>query len=448
MLIGEQTTPRPAAPKMLTFVLIWFGQLVSIVGSSITRFALGIWIYEQTQSVTMFVWMALFDAIPGIITSPFAGVLVDRWDRRRVMILSDAMAAVATLILALVITAGELEVWHIYLAIAASSVCSAFQWPAYAAAITLLVPKQQLSRANGMVQTADAIARIGAPVLAVLLATVLPLQGILFIDLATFLVAVSILLVLRVPQSGHAETKEERRSLISEAVYGWSYLQTNRGLLALLGFTALTVFMLEIVQVLLAPLVLTFASTAALSMVLSIGGLGALAGGVLMTVWGGPRKRVYGLFVATLLQGGLLLLGGLQPSIPLITTATFLFLCCTPVIFACTQTIWQSKVPPAIQGRVFAARRMSAWSGLALAYLIAGPLADYVFEPLLAVNGPLAASVGRLIGVGPGRGIGLLFMVLGLLTIATTVCGALYPRLRRLEDELPDIETNDPQPTT
>jgi MFS transporter, DHA3 family, macrolide efflux protein len=228
--------------------------------------------------------------------------------------------------------------------------------------------------------------------------------------------------------------------LFREATSGWAYLRKHHGLLALLFFCALTDFMLQTVQVLLAPLVLTFAPTAALSTVLSIGGIGALVGAVLMSVWSGPRKRVYGLFVAILLQGSLLLLGGLQPNIPLITGATFLFLCCTPVIYTCIQTIWQSKIPIAIQGRVFAARRMTIWTSIALAYLIAGPLADYVFEPLLAAGGPLAGSIGQLIGVGPGRGIGLLFIVLGLLTIGITFGGVAYPRLRLLEDELPDVE--------
>lgn len=440
MLVIKQEEQAPSAQSMTIFLLIWFGQMVSVLGSALSRFALGIWIYEQTQSVTLFVLMALFDAIPGIIAAPFAGVLVDRWNRRRVMILSDAMAALATLTVALAIVMGNLQIWHIYLAIAVSSVCGALQWPAYAASITLLVPKQNLGRANGMVQVADGIARIGAPVLAVMLATQVPLQGILFIDLATFLVALSTLLIVRVPDSSPPALAEPQQSLFREATFGWTYLRKQQGLLALLLFCAMTDFMLQIVQVLLPPLVLTFASTAALSTVLSVGGTGALIGGVVMSVWNGPRKRIYGLFAATILQGALLLLGGLQPSIPLITGATFLFLFCTPVIYTCIQTIWQSQVPIPIQGRVFAVRRMTIWIAISLAYLLAGPLADYVFKPLLLVDGPLAGSIGQVIGVGPGRGIGLLFIVLGLLTIGITLSGAAYTRLRSIEDESPDVE--------
>jgi MFS transporter, DHA3 family, macrolide efflux protein len=211
MLMSKQAEQKPIAQDMPSFMLIWFGQLVSVLGSALSRFALGIWIYEQTQSVSLFVLMAFFDAIPGIIAAPFAGVLVDRWNRRWMMILSDATAALATLTIAIVIATGQLQVWHIYLAVMVSSVCGALQWPAYASAITLLVPKQHLGRANGMVQLADGLARIGAPVLAVIFATVMPLQGILFIDLATFLVALCTLLIVRVPDIPPRASAEPQR---------------------------------------------------------------------------------------------------------------------------------------------------------------------------------------------------------------------------------------------
>ena len=130
---------------------------------------------------------------------------------------------------------------------------------------------------------------------------------------------------------------------------------------------------------------------------------------------------------------------GLRPSIPLIAVAAFGVFFSVPIITACSQAIWQSKVSPEIQGRVFAVRRMIAWSSFPLAYLLAGPLADYVFEPLLAKKGLLANSVGRIVGVGSGRGIGLLFIVLGIITVLVTICGYLYKPLRSVEKEMPEL---------
>ena len=443
MLIGKHTQQRPVKHGMSAFFLIWIGQLASVIGSGLTRFVLGVWIYEQTGSITLFVLMALFDAIPGIIVSPFAGALVDRWNRRSVLILSDSIAAVSTVMLMFVIISGNLTIAAIYLVVAVSSISSAFQWPAYAATIPLLVPKQHLGRANGMVQAADAIARILSPILAVILVGVIDLQGVLLVDIVTFLFALLMLWIVTIPDTASDKPSRSFQAFLQEVVYGWTYIRRQTSLYVLLWFSTITNFTLGVVQVLLAPLVLTFASTEALGVVLSIAGGGALAGGIFISVWGGPSKRMYGIFGFTFLQGFLLLLGGLQPNIPLIAVASCTFLFCTPIVYSCNQSIWQSKVPFALQGRIFATRRMMIWISLACAYLIAGPLADGVFEPLLAVNGPLSGTIGQLIGVGPGRGIGLLFILLGIITIGITIGGFFSPALRFLEERIPDSASTD-----
>ena len=158
-----------------------------------------------------------------------------------------------------------------------------------------------------------------------------------------------------------------------------------------------------------------------------------------MSAWGGPKPRVYGILGFSVLQGVVLFAAGLPPQVVILAAAAFLYFFSLPIINGSSQAIWQSKVAPDVQGRVFAVRRMIAWSSLPLAYLAAGPLADRVFEPLMAVGGPLAGSVGRFVGVGPGRGIGLLYIVLGTVSLLATVVGFLYPRLRRVEVELPDV---------
>lgn len=432
--------PHSTTPGLTHFGIIWLGQLVSLIGSALTTFALGVWTYQQTGATTRFALLSLCAVLPGILLAPLAGALVDRWDRRWAMIFSDTGSGVSTLILALLLLTDQLAAWHIYLGILVSAIFGAFQWPAYSAAVTMLVPQEQLGRANGLIQIAFAAGQLLAPLLAGVLIGQIGVGGIMIIDSATFLFALATLAVVRIPRPPRtAEGAAAAGSLLSEAAYGWRYVLARPGMLGMLLFSALTNFSMGVVEVVITPLVLSFASATVLGTVLSIGGSGMLIGSIVMSIWGGPRRRMYGLFGFTLLQGLALFVGGLRPAAPLIAAAAFVFLFSAPMIIGCSQAIWQSKVAPDVQGRVFAVRSMVSWSSLPLAYLSAGPLADGIFEPLMARDGALASNLGPLIGSGPGRGIGLLIMLLGLFTMLVTLAGSLYPRLRLVEDELPDI---------
>ncbi|MEH1790841.1 MFS transporter [Nostoc sp.] len=425
--------------KFSVFVLIWFGQLVSLIGSSLTRFALGIWVYQRTGSVTQFGLILLFAMLPGILISPVAGALIDRWNRRFCMILSDSGAALSTLAIALLLFADKLEIWHIYLASAVSSAFTAFQWPAYAAATTLLVPKQLLGRANGMVEAAEAAAEILSPAIAGVLIANIKIQGIIFIDFATFVFSVITLLCVHFPEVRTiTEGKAGKEPLLREAAFGWTYITARSGLLALLVFIAAVNFLTGVVNVLVTPLVLAFAPVTVLGTVMSVGGSGMLIGSLLMSIWGGVKRPIYAVLSFTLLGGLSIMFAGLRPSIPVFFVTAFLYFFGLPIINASSQVIWQKKVAPDIQGRVFAVRRMIAWGALPLAYLLAGPLADRVFNPLLVAGGPLAASIGQIIGIGPGYGIALLFVIMGTLTVFAAIAGYFYPRLRFVEEELPD----------
>jgi MFS family permease len=197
------------------------------------------------------------------------------------------------------------------------------------------------------------------------------------------------------------------------------------------------------VNVLFTPLVLSFATPVALGTVVSVGGIGMLLGGIVMGAWGGPQRRVNGILGASLLSGAALVVGGLRANIPLLAGALFVLFFTGPIANGCSQAIWQVKTAPNVQGKVFSVRRMMALSVTPLSYLMAGPLADNVFEPLLAVNGYLAGSVGKILGTGPGRGIGLMIIIVGILTVLIVVSAYLYPRLRLVEDELPDTVDED-----
>ena len=428
------------SPGFKSFLLIWFGQLISLTGSGLTGFAIGVWVFLRTGSTTLFALIQLFTTLPTILVGPIAGALVDRWDRRKAMIFSDGGAALCTLIIFLLLSMGKLEIWHIYLLLAISSSFATFQWPAYSAAMTLLVPKKQLGRANGMVQMAEGVAQILAPAMAGLLVGIILLQGVIMIDLATFIFALFTLLIVRIPKPEKTvEGQAGKGSLLNEALYGWRYIRTRKGLFALLLFFAGVNFIISIAQVLFTPLVLSFSTPIILGLLKSTAGLGFLAGSVLMSVWGGPKRKMTGIYLTEVIIAVALLILGFTTNLYILGFGGFLAFSSFPVLLASAQVIWQRKTAPDVQGRVFSFRRVISYSTIPLAYLAAGPLADKVFNPLLVEGGKLSGSVGKVIGVGPGRGIGLIYILLGVLLLVATVVAYFYSHMRNVEDELPDM---------
>lgn len=424
------------------FPWIWFGQTTSMLGSGLSGFGIGVWVFQQNQSVTQFALIAFFVSLPQLVLSPLVGALVDRWDRRLTLILSDAGSGICVLAVGALAWTDLLQTWHIYMCLALASVFAAFNWPAMSAATTLIVPRRHLSRAAGLNQVGTALTQISSPIVAGILVVRIGLSGLIAIDVVTFLVAVSILAAVRIPKPPKsAEGEASRGSLASEATFGWRYIRSRHGLLALLLVIAVVNFSVGIVMSLFTPLVLSFASPEVLGVVLAVAGSGMLTGSLLMSVWA-PSKRIYAILGALSIQGLILFLGGLTPNAVLVAGAGFVFLFLFPVVVSNSQAIWQSKVPPDIQGRVFAMRRLLAASMTPLAYLTAGPLADHVFEPLMAPGGALAGSVGLVIGVGKGRGIGLLLILMGVLILLAVAAGGRYRRLLRVEEELPDAATD------
>ena len=426
---------------MSIFVLVWLGQLVSLLGSSLTNFTVDVWVYQQTGSVTQLSFLILFTTLPLVIISPFAGILVDHWNRRWVMILSDSGAALSTLTLAALLVTGQIQIWHIYLASVVISSFSAFQWPAYSAATTLIVPKKHLGRASGMTQLAQALGQLLAPILGGVLLGIIQLSGMFVLDLSSFLFALTTLLLVRFPHHKVTQSQQTNKtSLLTQALYSFHYLRARCGLLALLLFFASSNFLMGILQVLSYPLILSFASPVQLGTIMSVGGVGMVTGSLLMSTWGSGRQNYINiLFLFMLLNGFSMMVAGLEPSVFLFAIAAFLFFLGIPFINSCAQVIFQKKVAPDVQGRVFSLNSAICGSCLPLAYLVAGPLADRIFEPLMTVNGLLAGTIGQLIGTGPGRGIGLMFIVLGTLTMLMTIIAYQYAPLRLVEDELPDI---------
>ncbi|HEX3526197.1 MAG TPA: MFS transporter [Thermoanaerobaculia bacterium] len=420
------------------FFIFWLGQVVSMLGSGLTGFGLGVWVYQRTGSVSDFTLIYVFGALPGLVLAPLMGTLVDRWDRRWALILANFGASISTLALVILLTENMLQLWHIYIIVAIGASCISLQTPVFSATVPLLLPKKHFGRASGMMQLGPASSRIIAPLLAGLLMPILKLQGLIALDLGTFVFASITLLILKIPKVAPGPVARVKKGLLREAMYGWTYIKERPGLVSLLLFFAGLNLLFACSQVLTTPLVLSFAKPPQLGVVLSLASAGMLAGSIAMSIWGGPPKRIWGILLFSPVLGLSFLVIGLRPSVALIGAGAFLLFFVVPIINGCDDAIWQAKVEPQVQGRVFATAQLVSTFTAPIAYLLAGPLADRFFEPLMRPGGALAGSLGQVLGVGPGRGIALQFGVMGLLLIAAALSGFLYPRLRSLEDEIPD----------
>jgi DHA3 family macrolide efflux protein-like MFS transporter len=428
---------------MLGFTIVWIGQVISLLGTQMTLFALTLWSYgaaeEAKATVLASVWVTSF--APTVLLSPVAGALVDRWNRKLVMMLSDLAAGLMTCVVLLLYATGNLQIWHLYLTGAITGAFQAFQFPAYSAAVTTMLPKEQYARASGMMSLAEGASGIFGPLAASVLLKPIGAAGIMTIDIVTFLVAIAVLLIVQVPQPETTEAgRAGRGDILKESLYGFRYILERPSLLGLqlvflgsnltatLGFTVL------------APMILarTGEEEIVLGSVQSAMGVGGLVGGLLLSLWGGPKRRVHGVLLGMALSS---LLGqmvlGLGRGMVVWIVAAFFSSFFIPIINGSNQAIWQAKVAPDVQGRVFATRRLIAQISM-LTAILAGPLADFVFEPATRPEGDLAGAFGWLVGTGPGAGMALMFFITGILGVLVGLGGYAFRAVRDAEDILPD----------
>lgn len=428
------------------FVILWCGQFVSMIGSSLSGFALGVYVYQVTGSATTFGLIFALSALPFVAASPFTGSLVDRWGARRALLVGNVGALFVMLVLALLLFTGVFRPWHVTVIVAVLSVFGALQIPAFGAAVPLLVSKRHLGQANGMRMLAAATSQIVAPVVAGFLLLAIGIYGIVVMDCVTFGLGIVTLLFVRIPSAQRGEDVPATAGsppLLQDFRVAWHYVDRRRGLLALLVFIAALEFCAGVVDLALTPLILAFASSGALGTALSIGGIGMGATSLAMTVWGGPRRRVRGILGFSFVLAVAIVVGSLRPNITVIAAAAFGFLGSLAIVITCNQSVWQTKVEPHLLGRVIALQYMIASVPQLLSFALAGLAADHIFVPLVGRDHVRSPLIAALVGDGPGRGFALLIMVMGVLLALCVGLAYLYPRLRHLEDELPDVTPED-----
>ena len=385
-----------------TFFTIWAGQQFSLIGSHLVQFALVWWLTKTTGSATVLAMATLVAMLPQVVLGPLTGVLVDRWNRRVVMIIADGAIALASVGLAYLFWIEAVQVWHVYLIMVIRSIGGGFHWPAMAASTSLMVPKEHLARVAGLNQTMQGTMNIVAPPLGAILLYLLPMHGIMGIDVGTAAIAILPLLFISIPQPTRTATMGgDKPSFLAEIRAGFLYVWGWHGLFLVLIMATLINFAVNPAFSLL-PILVTkhFAGEAFhLGWLNSAFGIGIVLGGLALSIWGGFRRRILTTLMGILGMGiGILTLGLVPGSGFWIAVGAIFFAgMMSPLINGPLQALVQSEVAPDMQGRVFtlAASLTAAMSPLSLA--VAGPLADLLGIQFWYVIGGAAML---LMGIG------------------------------------------------
>ncbi|HVN55524.1 MAG TPA: MFS transporter [Anaerolineaceae bacterium] len=420
------------------FRVLWAGQAVSLLGSGMTRFAFLIWAYQKTGEATALALLGFSTTLAYILASPFAGVLADRLDRKRVMFFADLAAGCMTALLLGLSIAGKLQLWQVYLAEGIAGASLAFQEPAFFSSMSLIVPKDGLTRANAMLGLGRSASTVFAPILGGLLLQSVGLNAVMIADLGTLVLGLGALLLVPIPSPAASdEGRKAAGSFLHEMGFGLQYIFKRSSLRDLMGtFFLINLFGTLTYMAVLSPMILARAGgdEITLGIVRTMMGIGGIAGGLVLTIWGFSKQKARTYGWSTMISFFICdFLTAISRSLPGWATAGFLSELSIPFIVSPYYALWQEIVPGDIQGRVFATREMVQVISQPVGYLAGGLLADRLFEPALAHGGVLAGSAGLLVGTGPGAGMAAMFLCTSVLGGLTGLLALTLPSIRRLD---------------
>lgn len=421
MLLMESTDSIQADRWKTPFFTIWAGQAVSLMGSGIARFALIWWLTEETGSATVLATTMFFALLPQIVLGPIAGALVDRWSRRRVMIVADAAIALVSLWLAWLFWSGSIAIWHVYLIMLARELGGIFHWPAMQASTSLMVPKEHLARVSGINQAMYGALNIIGPAAGALLLAILPMHSIMFMDVVTASLAIMPLLVIAIPQPPRAARPEGARpSMIAELREGIRYLFGWRGLVIIVAAAMLFKIALTPAFALLPLLVKEHFGRGAgeLAGLEMAAGVGTILGGLLLGVWGGFKRRIATTMLGVTLIGLLMLAFSVLP--PALFSAALALMLLIGASAALVDgplfAVLQGSIAPEIQGRVFMLFGSLVTLTSPVGLLIAGPVTDLA-------------------------GIQVWYVAAGLLCLLTGIAAFFMPSVMNIEQRQAETQT-------
>lgn len=424
--------------RLRTFYSLTLTQVLSLIGSIMTHLAIGIKLFNDTGNSTPLLLTSFFSALPLMVGGILAGVLVDRWQRRRVLIASDAAQAIGTLLLYLSFAFDRFQLWQLYAIAFVQGLFGMFQRPAMEASVTMLVPESHRDRANAIRQIAGPAAGIVAPVITGFVYALVGVTGVMIVDLTTFVIATVVVCLVRIPQPPQTEQgRATQGSIWQEMRGGLQFLWSQRILFYLMIYAALLNFLLSGPMNLNTPYILTLTgSEATLGMLLGLMNLGMVIGGIAMSIWGGTRPRVHGMMFGLLFRALWMAIYGLVRTPFTLGLAMFFVFFTNPLIDGSFMSILQLKVPPDMQGRVFALLFQMMYIANPLSLLLTGPLVDRLLKD--ATGKPAWRWVAPLVGSQPGSEMGLVLFVAGSLIFILTLCVYAIPRVRSAEADLPD----------
>ena len=400
------------------FIIVWVCQFISCIGNGLTAFTLGVYAFNKTQSASVYSLIILFAFLPSYLLKPIGGYLSDRFDRRLMMIIGDLGSALGLVFILLMLAAGNHELWVIYLGVALSSVFAALQNPAYKASVTDLVDESAFSKASGLMQLAESSRFLISPVIAGFLILTFPIEKILIIDIATFLIAVAAVFAVK---KKIINTKASHEENIFEGIKaGFRYIFAKKDLVWLLSLTTLITFAVGFLQSLMGPMILAFTDARMLGLTQSVSVSGMIVSSLFIGLFSRTNKLVRILSYSLAFTGLFYALFGTSTNIIFITITGFLFFSTLPFVNTSLDVLIRKNVDNEVQARVWSIVSLVSQLGMVIAFAMAGFLADKIFNPMLMPDGPLASTAGKIIGTGTGRGIGFMFIIAGILIIITS----------------------------
>ena len=397
---------------MKNFYKLWLGELISNIGSGMTAFALSVYIYEKTGSVSYVSLITLLSFMPSIILSPIGGLLADRYDRRLLMIIGDLFSGLGLVYILWNIQAGEKSIVPIFVGITFSSIFTSLLEPSYRATLTDILEEGNYAKASGLIQAAGSAKYLISPVIAGMILSVADIRVILLLDIMTFIT--TCLMIFLVRKSMNSEMKNYKKDSFKGLLEGLFIIKESRGVYSLVIIMFFVCFFMGFIQILIRPMMLSLSSVKTAGMMESLCAVGLLIGSLWIGIAGIKKNYSKILAVACFFCGIFMSMTGVNENLAIIGISTFLFFSTLPFMNSCADVLVRVSIPNELQGRVWGLISLITQMGTVAAYIISGVMADYVFEPMFNKNGILVENIGIIIGTGKGRGIGFMLILSGM----------------------------------
>ena len=423
---------------MKNFYKLWLGELISNIGSGMTAFALSVYVYEKTGSVSYISLITLLSFMPSIILSPIGGLLADRYDRRLLMIIGDLFSGLGLVYILWNIQAGEKSIVPIFVGITFSSIFTSLLEPSYRATLTDILDEENYAKASGLIQAAGSAKYLISPVIAGMILSVADIRVILLLDILTFIT--TCLMIFLVRKSMNSEMQNYKKDSFKGLLEGLFIIKENRGVYSLVIIMFFVCFFMGFIQILIRPMILALSSVKTAGMMESLCAAGLLIGSLWIGIAGIKKNYSKILAVACFFCGIFMSMTGVNENLAIIGISTFLFFSTLPFMNSCADVLVRVSVPNELQGRVWGLISLITQMGKVTAYIISGVMADYIFEPMFNKNGILVENIGMIIGTGKGRGIGFMLILSGIGMLIMAIVIWKNGEIREVSEKCVDLK--------